>query len=47
MTGTPTDRLLVSLARSAALAATLCLAPAIILLAADPAMSPAPSSREG
>ncbi|MFZ2017524.1 MAG: hypothetical protein WAU90_02465 [Methyloceanibacter sp.] len=44
MTGTPTDRLLVPLARTAALAALLCLAPAAVSLAADTEMTPAPQA---
>src|SRR6185437_10069623 len=44
MTGTPTDRLLVRLALSAALTALLCLAPASVSLAADTEMTPAPQA---
>jgi YHS domain-containing protein len=44
MTGTPTDRPLGPLARSAALAALLCLTPASVSLAADQAMTPAPQA---
>ena len=41
---TLTDRLPISLARRAALAAILCLTSASVLLAADPAMTPAPQT---